>query len=99
MHNDYEISKEADIDVDKIFEFTVLEFGYLQAIQYHEEFMHLFNQLVDFPFEGKPRKELQRGIRSVTKGSHIVFYKNNNEKIFIVRILHHSQDANEIFKK
>jgi len=88
----YELSPEADQDLEDIFDYTEREFGSNQAIDYLSGFDDLFAKLVNSPELGKEREEIREGLRSLLKEKHIVFYRILPNRIRIVRILHGSRD-------
>lgn len=44
--------------------------------------------LLDQPFLGRPRPELADGLRSLTEGSYLIFYRVARNRIEIVRCVH-----------
>lgn len=88
----YELSPEADRDLEDIFDYTEREFGFDQAIDYLSGFDGLFAKLVNNPELGKEREEIREGLRSLLKEKHVVFYRILGTRIRIVRILHGSRD-------
>ncbi|MDH3503088.1 MAG: type II toxin-antitoxin system RelE/ParE family toxin [Nitrospirota bacterium] len=88
----YELSHEADRDLEDIFDYTEREFGFDQAIDYLSGFESLFAKLVNNPELGKEREEIREGLRSLLKEKHVVFYRRLGNQIRIVRILHGSRD-------
>ena len=94
----YVLSDNADIDVDNIFEYTISEFGVDKAIEYHKGLINLFIQLTNFPEEGKSRREIRDGLRSIVYVSHTVFYRILADHIRIVRILHQSQSSANFYE-
>ena len=88
----YELSIEADKDIDFIFNYTAEEFGIDQAVAYVSGFDNAFTQLLDNPELGSKRPEIRKGLRSLVRESHIVFYRVLKDRIRIVRILHASRD-------
>ena len=94
----YILSKEADADIDAIFDYTVKEFGFNQAVKYVLEFETIFNQLAKHPNLGKLRIEIKKGVWSLPAGEHIVFYAKHNNYIRIVRVLHGRCDLPKQFK-
>jgi toxin ParE1/3/4 len=88
----YELSVEADKDIEAIFDYTLDEFGMDQAVVYVSGFDDSFAQLLDNPELGSMRSEIRKGLRSVVKESHIVFCRVLKDRIRIVRILHGSSD-------
>ena len=88
----YELSAEADKDIEDIFDYTAEEFGLDQAVTYVNAFDHVFADLLDNPELGRRRPEIRQGLRSIAKESHTVFYRILKDRIRIVRILHGSRD-------
>ncbi|WP_432411995.1 hypothetical protein [Rasiella sp. SM2506] len=48
MIKKYVLAEIAQLDIEEIFDFTVSEFGISKAIEYHLNFIHLFEQLIEF---------------------------------------------------
>jgi len=88
----YELSTEADQDLEEIFNYTYSHYGFNQASKYLTEIEDLVWRLVKNPYIGKERNELKPGLRSFPKGSHVIFYRILADRVFVVRVLHASQD-------
>lgn len=58
-----------------------------------------FRQLVRFPFIGRERSNLIRGLRSVVSGSKVIFYLVEKERVVIVRVLDGRMDLDEEFRR
>ena len=95
--NTYELSQEADQDLDEIFDYTEAEFGFDQAVVYTNQFDVVFEKLLDSPGIGKKRDEIKPGLRSFPKAEHIVFYRILKDRLRIVRVLHGSRDLPRFF--
>jgi toxin ParE1/3/4 len=93
----YVLSDEADQDIEDIFDFSAYKFSVEQAIIYLENLEQTFKKLVDYPEMGVSRNELKVGLYSLPMQSHIIFYRIVEDRIRIVRVLHHSRDVN-VFK-
>lgn len=93
----YRLSREADRDLEDIFDYTVREFGINQAIAYVSGFEEVFISLTANPELGRKRDEIRNGLRSIVKGSHTIFYRVLRSHIRIVRILHGSRDIIKFF--
>ena len=89
----YELSPEADQDLEEIFDYTDREFGIDQAVEYLSGFDSLFVKLVNNPEIGRARDEIRKGLRSLLTEKHVVFYRILGNRIRIVRILHGSRDV------
>ena len=88
----YELSTEADFDLEEIFDYTQINHSATQAIKYLTELDYLFNQLVSNPEMGRKRNEIKQGLFSLVAAEHIVFYRILEKRIRIVRVLHGSKD-------
>ncbi len=88
----FELSLEADRDLEHIFEYTLESFGIDQAVNYIISFDDLFEKLLEDPLLGRDRPEVRPGLRSIIKEYHIVFYRVLKDRIRIVRILSAKQD-------
>ena len=94
----YELSQEADRDLDEIFDYTEAEYGFDQAVVYITQFDILFEKLLENPQLGKKRDEIKPGLRSFSKAEHIVFYRIlKDRRLRIVRVLHSSRDLPRFF--
>lgn len=89
----YELSQEADKDLEDIFDYTVEKFGLDQAIAYVNSFDAIFDSLSSNPQLGRERNEIRPELRSIVKESHIIFYRIMKNSIRIIRILHASRDV------
>lgn len=88
----YELSTEADKDLEDIFDYTAEKFGFEQAVTYISSFGELFELLANNPNLGRKREEIRDGLHSISKESHVIFYRIIRSKVRIVRILHASRD-------
>jgi toxin ParE1/3/4 len=53
----------------------------------------------DFPLAGRSRDEIRAGLRSLVSGPHVVFYRLNDDRPEIVRVLDGRQDIEDIFSE
>ena len=97
MRKFYELSQDADQDIDEIFEYTKAAYGLSQAIQYLTEIEQVITKLLNNPGLGRNRDEIKKGLRSIPKGDHIIFYNQTTDRIRVVRILHGRKDVPERF--
>ena len=74
-HNieDYELSIEADFDLEEIFDYTEENHSYQQAIKYLNKLDYVFKQLVINPEIGRKRNEVRDGLLSIIEQEHIIF--------------------------
>lgn len=89
----YQLSQEADKDIDEIFDYTESEYGLQKAIDYTSQFSIIFSQLIQEPELGRTRNEIRNGLRSLIQNEHIIFYRILSDYIRIVRVLHGRSDT------
>jgi len=94
----YELSEQADNDLEEIFNYTENEFNFDRAGEYLMEFEELFNYLIITPELGKKRDEIVPGLRSFPKANHVVFYRILKDRTRIVRVLHGSRDLPNLLR-
>jgi len=56
-----------------------------------------FHSLINEPFLGIARDEIEADLRSFPVGRHVIFYRRIADGIEIIRILHGARDLNIIF--
>jgi len=95
--HDYILSESADKDLEDIFDYTEVQFGFDQAEKYLIEIENVFQNLVKNPESGRKRDEIKEGLYSFPKDNHIIFYRNLDSQIRIVRVLHGSRDIPKYF--
>jgi len=90
----YRISKEALIDLEKIWLYTFEIWSKEQADYYFDLLMNEIVYLSENPKSGKDYNEIRKGYFRSRVKSHFIFYKINlkNEEIEIIRILHQQMD-------
>lgn len=88
----YELSPEAEQDLSDIFDYTEIEFGLDQAVQYLKDLEHCFIQLCNNSNIGRERTEIREALYSFVSQSHVVFYRILNDRLRVVRVLHGSRD-------
>lgn len=93
----YELSPEAEQDLSDIFDYTEMEFGLDQAVQYLKDLERSFIQLCSNPSIGRERTEIRPELYSFVSQSHVVFYRILNDHLRVVRVLHGSRDLPRYF--
>lgn len=95
----YVLSTPAKIDLQEIFDYSYERFGMVQSTRYYESLNARFYRLAEFPNSGINRDEIKEGLRSVVSGSHIILYRIKDDYVFVLRILHHSRDNLDTYRK
>ena len=89
----YRLSEKAALDLDEIYEYTILNFGLAQAQNYLNGLHERFGRLAQQPMLGRGGAQVAPNLRRYEYGSHVVFYVPQGEEVFIVRVLHERMDA------
>ena len=92
MLNKYTLSKKSQKAIDRILEYTYRQFGEKQAINYKSELENCLQLLVDNPEIGRPCNQIREGYQRHEHQSHIIFYRQRKNDIFISAIIHKSRD-------
>jgi toxin ParE1/3/4 len=56
-------------------------------------------RLMRYPFSGRPREDIEPGLRSILVRPHMVMYRTKGDTLEILRILHERQDASAMVAK
>ena len=99
MTKAYVLSREADKDLEAIFDYTELEYGLQKAADYTMQFSTAFYQLSQEPELGRLRNEIKEGLRGLVQNKHVIFYRVLKDHIRIVRILHGRSDIPRFLNK
>lgn len=84
----YKLSNLAVEDFTAIYEYTLLNFGVIQADKYTDHLESAFNLLATSPLMGYECSEIGTGVRRHDHHQHAVFYRIQDYGVFIIRILH-----------
>ncbi|MCF0056309.1 type II toxin-antitoxin system RelE/ParE family toxin [Dyadobacter sp. CY356] len=89
----YRLTKLAEHDLEKIWDYTVYEWSLDQAEKYIDGLLSSFEAIGEGRIEGKAIDSVVLGYRKVLHGKHYIFFRFSHEDVVdIVRILHISMD-------
>ena len=90
MPNSYTLSKQADRDIQHITKRSLADFGEIQTDKYLAGLEETLNMLAETPERGRPFTHgvTQRHYYFHRYVSHVVYYRQRKQDIFITRILH-----------
>jgi toxin ParE1/3/4 len=91
------IADAAHADLRNIKQYTEQTWGEAQARRYLDELEARFALLRKRSRLGRPRADLGAGLRSLPSGGHVIFYRDVDDCIEVVRILHASMDVRRQF--
>jgi len=83
----YTLSRKADQDVSRIYEYSIENFGLDQAIDYLLALHNRFELLAENQQIGRTQNGLQEGLRRFEFKRHVIFYTEDKKDILIVRVL------------
>jgi toxin ParE1/3/4 len=87
------IAAAAQDDLRSIARCTEREWGADQARRYRDALRGRLALLRERPRLGRPREELASGLRSLPCGRHVIFDKDAEERLEVLRILHGGMDV------
>jgi toxin ParE1/3/4 len=97
--NKYRISRQAIVDLDKIWLFTLNKWSKEQADRYYDLIIGEIEFIADNFMTGKSVEQTRKNYRVTKIKSHLIFYRKvENEIVEIVRILHQGMDIKKRLK-
>lgn len=88
----YKLSNLAVEDFAAIYEYTLLNFGAIQADAYTENLENCLALLSSNPLMGYEYPAIAAGIRRHDHQKHAIFYRQRAQDIFVIRILHQQME-------
>jgi len=83
----YRLTKAADQDFERVFEFGIDQFGLAQALDYQNGMKQRFDQLAAQPNLYQAVDHIRQGYRRSVYKVHSIYYKVDRYFVLIVRIL------------
>jgi len=94
----FRLSLEAERDIINLAEAGVRLFGIAQARRYHEALFAVFDLIAANPRMVRERLEITPPIRIHPFKAHLIVYRiEQDENIFIIRVLHGHEDWTDDF--
>ncbi|MFM2392122.1 MAG: hypothetical protein RLZZ546_99 [Bacteroidota bacterium] len=91
------ISPQALRDLEGVFDYTLKNWSYDQAVKYTSVLDGCLNDLSFGKIEGRDYLHSVEIYKMIKSGKHIIFYRLENEKCIIIRILHENMDFDSAF--
>jgi toxin ParE1/3/4 len=89
----YKVSRAAQADMRAIWIFTRKQWGAPQADLYMRGIFDALSILATNPLLGIDRHQVKAGYRSHICGRHILWYKNVDGLVVLIRVLHSAMDV------
>ena len=86
------LSPVARRDIRQIWRYSFRQWGEPKADAYIRDINHYFVRLSERPDRGKPCDYIRSGYFRANYESHAIFFRLEDEGIFIIRVLHQSMD-------
>lgn len=96
MQNKFKLSVKARADIKKLFRYSFQQFGENQAVNYKNALNECFQLLADNPNMGRKCNDIRDGYFRHEHQSHIIFYTQRSNDIFITTIIHDRMDIKNI---
>lgn len=91
------LTPEAKRDLADIFRYSAKTWGLDQASQYTRAIDAALTEIASRPKAGRPRDNLLPGMRSRNVQRHVIYYRDVEDGIWVIRILHTAQDPDAAF--
>ncbi len=91
------ISKKAIADLEEIWLYTVEKWSVTQADRYHDLLIDEINFICKNKNTGKSMEHVRKNYRASKVKSHLIFYRELNNTIEVIRILHERMDIENRF--
>ena len=92
----FEIDRDARQDLDDIYQYIAQD-SRRNARRMLSRLRDRFHLLAKNPEMGERRDDLMPGLRSLTLGSYVVFFRPQPYGVEIVRVIHGARDIDQLF--
>lgn len=89
------VTAAAEADLTAIGRYTAETWGLDQKARYLGQIRAKFLQFRRKPDLGRARDEIRRGYRSFSAGRHVIVYRETDDLVEILRILHDRMDLHQ----
>jgi toxin ParE1/3/4 len=93
----YTIRQYAANDLERIWDYTLQEWGIDQADSYLRSILARFSWLSENPELGKQRNDIKPGYYCFPEGKHLIFYTISKNGIDIIGVPHQNMDVTGYF--
>lgn len=88
----YRLSPAADRDLADIWRYTARRWSVEQAESYQDDLAAAFEGLASGRKMGRPVEIRRKGYLKYAVGTHLIFFREAETEIIVVRVLHGKQD-------
>ncbi|MEM9795073.1 MAG: type II toxin-antitoxin system RelE/ParE family toxin [Pseudomonadota bacterium] len=87
---------EADEDLEDIWRYTLAQWDLDQALKYDADVMRRIAGLAAGTTSSRTAEELGPGMRRALAGQHVVFFREDDAAVTVVRVLHQRMDVGRV---
>lgn len=92
--SNYKLTKLAEYDLVKIWDYTVYEWSVNQAEKYIDGLVSSFEGIAEGKVKGKAIDSVRKGYKKALHGKHYIFFRfSADNMVEIIRVLHVSMDV------
>lgn len=84
----YELSLAAAEDIETVFHDSAVKFGLPQTELYVEGLQNCLELLGRNPGMGQSINDIRDGYRAFPHQSHVIYYQEESDRVFVIRVLH-----------
>ncbi len=88
----YQLTNKAESEIERIYEYSILNFGLQVAQDYVSGLHHCFELLADNPSWGNNYDFIEPGLLRYEYRSHSIYYQQTEDAILVVRVLGSKQN-------
>lgn len=92
------LSAEAETDLVSVHRYLVAR-NPAAAVALAKTFRAKLKNLAHFPYIGRDRSKLGRGLRSIVAENYLIFYRVERDCVFVVRVLDARRDIDAEFQR
>lgn len=93
----YFLTPAAQRDLSKIWDFSEERWSSAQAEKYIREIQAALKRVAEEFDRGRRREDICAGYMSYAVGSHVIFYRQQENSLEVIRILHQRMDLGATF--
>lgn len=90
--SEYRLSPAALADLEAIFDYSAEHWSLAQAVRYTGLIRGTCERLAEAPTTARDASAIRPGYRYASAGSHVVYFRIEDEGIAVIRILHSRMD-------
>lgn len=91
------LSGEAELDIEEIGDYIASD-NPSRALSFVDELRWHFDKIARFPSSYVLRRELGEGIRTCAHGRYLIVFRQEDDELLIVRVLHMSRDLQALMR-